>query len=124
MPMHRRGVDIDVFARGGERWGVDVRLCDPRPLDTRLASGLRAAGRPIHDMAMPFVGQCDGHARSNRPHCRCRPDRCHALRGNGEAARIHYRCWYRQRAVSSGADTAPQSIAALTSHHLLHETPP
>jgi len=49
-------------------------------------------------------------------------DRCHALRADGEAVRIHYPRWYRQRAVSSGADTAPQSAAAPPSTQTMQET--
>ncbi len=49
-------------------------------------------------------------------------DRCHALRADGEAVRIHYPRWYRQGTVSSGPDTAPQPPAPLPSPQPMHET--
>jgi Protein of unknown function (DUF2889) len=49
-------------------------------------------------------------------------DRCHALRADGEAVRIHYPRWYRQRAVSSAADTAPQAAPARLPLPPLQET--
>ena len=49
-------------------------------------------------------------------------DRCHALRADGEAVRIHYPRWYRQGAVSPGADIAPQSTTSLLSPQPMQET--
>ncbi len=78
---HRRGIDIEVYARGDGLWEVDAHLSDIRSRDTPLSSGICRAGQPIHDLvlrlvvderfniveagsetrAMPFAGQCDEH---------------------------------------------------------------
>ena len=52
---HRRSIEIEVFARGDGLWEVDARLRDVRTGDTRLASGVRPAGAPIHDMLLRLV---------------------------------------------------------------------
>jgi hypothetical protein len=49
-------------------------------------------------------------------------DRCHALRADGEAVRIHYPRWYRQGTVSPGADTVRQPSAPFLSPKPMHET--
>lgn len=76
---HRRSIDVQVYARPDGLWEVDARLGDTKARDWPLASGLRPAGAPIHDMllrlvidtrfqileagaqtlAMPYPGQCD-----------------------------------------------------------------
>jgi hypothetical protein len=49
-------------------------------------------------------------------------DRCHALRADGEVVRLHYPRWYRQGAVSSGADTAPRTAETPPTPQLQQET--
>jgi len=49
-------------------------------------------------------------------------DRCHALRADGDAVRIHYPRWYRQRAVSPGVDTAAHPAATPLSPQPTQET--
>ena len=49
-------------------------------------------------------------------------DRCHALRADGEAVRIHYPRWHRRHAVGTGADIAPQPPAPPSSPQPMHET--
>ncbi len=76
---HRRSIEIEVFARGDGVWEVEAHLTDLRTRDVQLASQVRPAGEPIHDMllrlvvderfnvleagavtrAMPYQGQCD-----------------------------------------------------------------
>ena len=83
---HRRCVDIEVFDRGGGLWEVDARLTDLRCRDALLATGVRPAGQPIHDLRlrlviderfnivdagaetreMPYPGQCDAHGDVHR----------------------------------------------------------
>lgn len=52
---HRRQVDVQVFSRGSGLWEVDARVIDVRPEPVELASGLRAAGAPIHEMLLRLV---------------------------------------------------------------------
>ena len=76
---HRRSIDVKIYARGNGLWEVDAHITDVRTRETRMATGLLAAGEPIHDMlvrlvvdesfnvveagaqtfAMPYPGQCD-----------------------------------------------------------------
>ena len=80
-PKHRRGIDVQVFARADGLWEVDARLTDTKSQDCVLASGIRPAGSPVHDMllrlvvddrlvileagasalAMPYPGLCDAY---------------------------------------------------------------
>lgn len=80
-PRHRRTIDVQVFSRGDGLWEVDAALVDVRSRDVPMASGVRRAGEPIHDMllrlgvdeqlniveagsqtrGMPYAGQCDAH---------------------------------------------------------------
>jgi len=79
--VHRRSIDVRVYARGNGLWEVDAHLRDDRTRTAHLASGPRIAGDPIHDMvlrivvdvrfdiveagarsdAVPFPGACDAH---------------------------------------------------------------
>jgi len=78
---HRRQVDVQVFARDDGLWEAEARLSDVRAHDTPLATGIRPAGEPIHDMllrivvdlefnvvasgaeslSVPYPGHCDRH---------------------------------------------------------------
>lgn len=78
---HRRLIDVQVFSRGDGLWDVDARLTDTKTRDTALATGVRPAGAPIHDLllrlvvderltivaagsesaATPYPGHCDDH---------------------------------------------------------------
>ena len=195
---HRRSIAIDIFARGNGLWEVDAQLTDLRTRESRLPSGPRPAGQPIHDMllrlviderfniveagaetrGMPYPGMCDDYGdaygrlvglnlmRRFRQGVKERLggtrgcthitemtqdlptavvqafagtvidtrgdadaaeqpfqiDRCHALRADGEAVRIHYPRWYRQPADGSGADTAPQPAATQLPPQPMQET--
>lgn len=80
-PKHRRSIDVQVYARGNGLWEVDAYITDTCPTDTPLATGMRPAGEPIHEMllrlvvderfevieagaqtlAMPYPGECDAY---------------------------------------------------------------
>lgn len=172
---HRRQIDVQVYARDDGLWEADARLSDVKTHDSALATGIRPAGSPIHDMllrivvdrelnvveagavsqAVPYAGHCDQHgdtygrlaglnlmrgfrqalrervggalgcthitelaqvlptaivqamagdvidtrgehADADRPF---QLDRCHALRADGEAVRLHYPRWFRPAAA-------------------------
>lgn len=83
---HRRQFDIQVFSRDDGLWEVDAVICDVRPQPTPLATGIRPAGHPVHDMllrlvvdetlqiqdagsqtrAMPYQGICTEHGDAYR----------------------------------------------------------
>jgi hypothetical protein len=78
---HRRQIDVQVYARDDGLWEADARLSDVKSHPSRLATGVRPAGEPIHDMllrvvvdrtltivdagaqslAVPYPGHCDQH---------------------------------------------------------------
>ncbi len=78
---HRRQIDVQVFARDDGLWEAEARLSDVKARDSALATGIRPAGDPIHDMllrvvvdlqfnvvasgaeslAVPYPGHCDRH---------------------------------------------------------------
>lgn len=80
-PLHRRSIDVQVFARNDGLWEVDATVVDTKTRDAQLAERTRPAGMPIHDMLlrlvvdrqlnivaagsetrwMPYPGQCDSH---------------------------------------------------------------
>lgn len=191
--LHRRSIDVQVYARGDGLWEVDATIVDTKTRDAQLAGGTRPAGTPIHDMLlrlvvdrelnivaagsqtrwMPYPGHCDSHGAGGAPGSDAymqlaglnlldnfrrrlrervggtggcthltelaqvlptavvqafagdvidtrgqdegagRPfqiDRCHALRSDGEAVRLHYPRWYR----ATAATPADRPAAALT----------
>ena len=78
---HRRSVEVQIYARGNGLWEVDAHISDVRSRETRMATGMLAAGQPIHDMllrlvvderfnvieagaetsAMPYPGECNSY---------------------------------------------------------------
>lgn len=80
-PLHRRAIDVQVFARDDGLFEVDATLQDTKSRDIPLAAGIRRAGEPVHDMLlrlvvdrelnvleagsatrwMPYPGACDQH---------------------------------------------------------------
>ena len=82
--VHRRAIDIAVYLRDDALWEVDARLTDVKTRDTPLATGVRPAGEPIHDLTLwlvvderfnvvaagarsdrvPYPGRCDDHGDS------------------------------------------------------------
>jgi hypothetical protein len=79
--MHRRAIDVQVFARADGLYDVDAELTDTKTRDMPVAGGTRLAGEPIHAMQlrlvvddktnilhagsqtnwMPYPGACDQH---------------------------------------------------------------
>jgi hypothetical protein len=76
---HRRAIEIEAFAREDGLWDIDAHITDVKTRDANLASGLRPAGEPLHDLSlritvdtrfnivdavsssdrMPYPGYCD-----------------------------------------------------------------
>lgn len=79
--LHRRAIDVQVYARDDGLYEVEAGLSDVKTRDLPLASGLRRAGEPIHAMQLlltvdaqlnilaarsvsswtPYPGVCDAH---------------------------------------------------------------
>lgn len=79
--LHRRAIDVQVFARDDGQFDAEASLIDVKTDDVPLGDGIRLAGAPIHDMrlqvtvdksltvtaagsttrAMPYPGACDQH---------------------------------------------------------------
>jgi len=82
--MHRRAIDVQVFARDDGLFEVEARLTDTKSRDIPLAGATRKAGEPVHDMLlqlvvdrqlnivaagsetrwMPYPGACDQHGNA------------------------------------------------------------
>ncbi|MBC7499055.1 MAG: DUF2889 domain-containing protein [Herminiimonas sp.] len=76
---HTRAIQIEAFARDDGLWDIDARITDVKTRDAKLASGIRPAGSPMHDLwlrltidthltivdaeavsdAVPYPGFCD-----------------------------------------------------------------
>ncbi len=79
--LHRRALDVQVYARDDGLYEVEATLSDTKTRDIPMAGGTRHAGEPIHDMVlqlvidteltiheagsqtrwMPYPGACDQH---------------------------------------------------------------
>jgi hypothetical protein len=77
--VHTRAIRVDAYAREDGLWDLEARLTDTKSCDFPLATGLRPAGDPVHDMlltvtidtrlnivavsatspAVPYPGYCD-----------------------------------------------------------------
>lgn len=53
--LHRRCFDVQVFARDDGLFDVVATLIDTKPRDIPLASGVRAAGEPLHEMSLQLL---------------------------------------------------------------------
>jgi hypothetical protein len=82
--LHRRSIDVQVFARADGLYDVEAELKDSKTRDIPLAHGIRKAGDPVHDMLlhlvvdaqlnilssssqtrwMPYPGHCDQHGEA------------------------------------------------------------
>ena len=82
--LHRRALDVQVFARDDGLFDVEARLADTKTHDVPLAGEMRPAGVPIHEMRlhlsidaqlniitahsetlqMPYPGACDTHGNA------------------------------------------------------------
>ncbi len=47
---HTRTIEVEAFARDDGLWDLDARITDTKTRDAKLASGVRPAGTPIHDL--------------------------------------------------------------------------
>ena len=47
---HTRTIAVEAFVRDDGLWDIDARLTDIKTRDAHLASGVRPAGAPIHDL--------------------------------------------------------------------------
>lgn len=47
---HTRAIQIEAFARDDGLWDIDAHITDIKTRDAKLASGLRPAGTPMHDL--------------------------------------------------------------------------
>jgi len=53
--LHRRAIDVQVFARDDGLFEVEARLTDTKTHDVPLAGEARRAGDPIHDMGLHLI---------------------------------------------------------------------
>ena len=76
---HTRAITVSAYAREDGLWDLDAHITDIKTRDVQLASGVRAAGSPMHDLllrvtinteltvvdafavsdAVPYPGHCD-----------------------------------------------------------------
>lgn len=79
MLKHTRAITVEAYAREDGLWDLDAHITDIKTRDAKLASGIRAAGSPMHDLwlrvtitteltivdafavsdAVPYPGYCD-----------------------------------------------------------------
>jgi len=50
--VHTRSIRVDAYARDDGLWDLEARLIDTKARDFKLATGVRTAGDPVHDMAL------------------------------------------------------------------------
>ncbi len=53
--LHRRAIEVQVFARDDGLFEVEAGLTDTKTRDVTLAGGIRKAGEPVHDMLLNLV---------------------------------------------------------------------
>ena len=78
-PLHARAIEIKGYRREDGLYDIEGHLLDTKPVDFKLAAGVRKSGEPVHGMwlritvdrqlnivdaaaamdAMPYVGDCD-----------------------------------------------------------------
>lgn len=49
---HTRAIQIEAFARDDGLWDIDAHITDIKTRDATLASGVRSAGMPMHDLSL------------------------------------------------------------------------
>jgi hypothetical protein len=50
--VHTRSIRVDAYARSDGLWDLEAELVDTKERDFRLATGVRRAGDPVHDMRL------------------------------------------------------------------------
>lgn len=79
--VHSRSITVDAFARDDGLWDLEARLLDTKSRDFHLATGVRRAGEPMHDMHLRVtidtrLNVVEAEARSDRvPY----PGHCEAI---------------------------------------------
>jgi len=58
-PRHVRSIVAQAFERDDGLWDIDARLTDIKSIPVELASGLRAAGDPVHDLWLRITVDTD-----------------------------------------------------------------
>lgn len=56
---HTRAIHVDAYARDDGLWDLDARITDVKTRAITLASGLRAAGVPVHDLKLRITINLD-----------------------------------------------------------------
>ncbi|CAN5415310.1 DUF2889 domain-containing protein [soil metagenome] len=76
---HTRAISVEAYSRDDGLWDIDAHITDIKTRDAKLASGVRLAGSPLHDLrlrvtidtqlnivdaeavsdAVPYFGYCD-----------------------------------------------------------------
>jgi hypothetical protein len=49
---HTRAIEIEAYRREDDLWDIEARIRDIKTSDTHLATDVRAAGTPIHDLGL------------------------------------------------------------------------
>ncbi|HEU4853090.1 MAG TPA: DUF2889 domain-containing protein [Telluria sp.] len=67
---HTRAIEVNAYARDDGLWDLDTRITDVKQIDVTLASGLRPAGTPLHDLSLRLtidreLTVVDAHASSD-----------------------------------------------------------
>ncbi len=58
-PIHTRSIRVEAYARDDGLWDIEASLVDTKPYDFRLASGVRPAGQPVHQMRLAVTVDAD-----------------------------------------------------------------
>ena len=84
--LHRRAIDVQIFAREDGFFEVEAKLTDTKTHDVPLAGAPRRAGEPIHDMGLHLIvdGRLNIQAASSHTDSMPYPDACGA-HGNAYA---------------------------------------
>jgi Protein of unknown function (DUF2889) len=69
--VHTRSIRVQAFVRDDGLWDIEARLTDVKERDFMLATGLRKAGDPVHEMTLRLTIDADlnvrnAHAESTR----------------------------------------------------------
>ena len=56
---HTRSIEVAAYAREDGLWDLDANIRDVKTRDIQLASGVRAAGHPIHDLKLRITIDLD-----------------------------------------------------------------
>jgi hypothetical protein len=56
---HTRAIQVQAYKRDDGLWDLDARITDIKALDVTLASGVRTAGTPLHDLSLRLTINTD-----------------------------------------------------------------